>query len=135
MHDFETVASVLLPDHLHMIWQLPENDADFSLRWSLIKQRVSRQCADEVSRATLSQSRIKRKEGAFWQRRFWEHMIRDDTDLHHHVDYIHYNPVKHGYAKRVADWPYSSFHRYVHDGVYPKDWGGAVEALDQSFGE
>jgi putative transposase len=135
MHSFETIAWVLLPDHLHTIWRMPENDANFSLRWSLIKQRVTRQCADEVSEAARTQSRQERREGRLWQRRFWEHMIRDDTDLRHHVDYIHYNPVKHGYVTRVADWPYSTFHRYVGDGVYPKDWGGAVETLDQPFGE
>ena len=135
MHCFETLAWVLLPDHLHTIWRMPENDADFSLRWSLIKQRVTRQSDDEVSDAALTRSRQKRHEGAFWQRRFWEHMIRDDTDLRHHVDYIHYNPVKHGYVTRVADWPYSTFHRYVRRGVHPTDWASAGEALESAFGE
>jgi putative transposase len=135
MHSFEILAWVLLPDHLHTIWRMPENDADFSLRWSLIKQRVTRQCADEVSNPAPTRSRITRREGTFWQRRFWEHMIRDDTDLRHHIDYIHYNPVKHGYVSRVGDWPYSTFHRYVSDGVYPKDWGYAEETSDLTFGE
>lgn len=135
MQSFKTIAWVLLPDHLHTIWQLPKHDADFSLRWSLIKQRVTRQCVDEASEATLTRSRQTRREGTFWQRRFWEHMIRDETDLRHHVDYIHYNPVKHGYVPRVADWPYSTFHRYVSDGVYPKDWASAEETSDQPFGE
>ena len=135
LHSFETIAWVLLSDHLHTIWRMPENDADFSLRWSLIKQRVTRRCADEASQDALSPSRQKRHEGTFWQRRFWEHMIRDDTDLRHHVDYIHYNPVKHGYVTRVADWPYSTFHRYVSRGVYPKDWATAEDMLEQPFGE
>ena len=135
MNSFEILAWVLLPDHLHTIWRLPENDADFSLRWSLIKQRVTRQCSDEGSEASLTQSRQTRHEGTFWQRRFWEHMIRDDTDLRHHVDYIHYNPVKHGYVTRVGDWPYSTFHRYVSDGVYAKDWGDAEEVSERPFGE
>jgi putative transposase len=135
VHSFETIAWVLLPDHLHTIWRMPENDADFSLRWSLIKQRVTRQCADEVSDAAFTRSRMKRHEGTFWQRRFWEHMIRDDTDLRHHIDFIHYNPVKHGYVPRVADWPYSTFHRYVNRGIYPTDWASAEDTLDQPFGE
>lgn len=133
---FEIAAWVLMPDHLHTVWQLPPNDKDFSLRWSLIKQHVTRDCAAWLPQQNLSPSREKRGEGALWQRRFWEHLIRDETDFSRHLNYIHYNPVKHGYVSNVADWPYSTFHRYVKQGVYPENWGGAVQASDaNSFGE
>jgi len=132
---FESIAWILLPDHLHTVWQLPEGDANFSLRWSLIKQRVTRHCADETGSASITRSRQKRREGTIWQRRFWEHVIRDDTDLEHHIDYIHYNPVKHGYVARVIDWPYSTFHRYVRRGVYPADWASGDEHEQAEFGE
>ena len=135
MLPFESIAWVLLPDHLHTIWRLPETDADFSLRWSLIKQRVTRQFTDGTIAAPVTRSRQNRREGAIWQRRFWEHLIRDDTDLERHVDYIHYNPVKHGYVPRVADWPYSTFHRYVRRGVYPADWATGGERQEGDFGE
>jgi putative transposase len=132
---FEIIAWVLLPDHLHAVWRLPEADVDFSLRWSLIKQRVTKQCANWVGPSRITPSRAERREGAFWQRRFWEHLIRDETDLERHVDYVHYNPVKHGYVRRVADWPYSTFHRYVSRGVYPLDWACGDEYSDDDFGE
>ncbi|HEV8721971.1 MAG TPA: transposase [Candidatus Binatia bacterium] len=132
---FQSLAWVLLPDHLHAIWKLPESDADFSMRWSLIKQHVTRQCADRAATVLVSQSRQRRREGTISQRRFWEHLIRDETDLERHVDYIHYNPVKHGYVRRTADWPYSTFHRYVRDGVYPTDWGNDDEPPHSNFGE
>jgi putative transposase len=135
MLPFETIAWVLLPDHLHTVWRLPETDVDFSLRWSLIKQRVTKQCVNWVDRSQITPSRKKRHEGTFWQRRFWEHLIRDDADLESHVDYIHYNPVKHGYVHRVADWPYSTFHRYVNRGVDPLDWASAYEYAGDDFGE
>lgn len=133
---FKIVAWVLMPDHLHAVWQLPQNDKDFSLRWSLIKQHVTRDCASWLPRQGLSTSRDKRGEGSLWQRRFWEHLIRDEIDLARHVNYIHYNPVKHGYVTNVADWPYSTFHRYVKQGTYPEDWGGTIETNDgKNFGE
>ena len=133
---FKIVAWVLMPDHLHAVWQLPQNDKDFSLRWSLIKQHVTRDCASWLPRQGLLTSRDKRGEGSLWQRRFWEHLIRDETDLARHVNYIHYNPVKHGYVTNVADWPYSTFHRYVKEGTYPEDWGGTIETNDgKNFGE
>lgn len=131
---FEIVAWVLMPDHLHAIWQLPPNDKDFSLRWSLIKQHVTRDCATWLPQQNVSVSRDKRREGGFWQRRFWEHLIRDEADFSRHLDYIHYNPAKHGYVANVCDWPYSTFHRYVRQGVYPMTWGGAVDESG-SFGE
>ena len=127
---FQSLAWVLLPDHLHTVWKLPETDNNFSLRWSLIKQFVTRHCAERTNPMPISRSRQSRREGPIWQRRFWEHAIRDNTDFLHHVDYIHYNPVRHGYVTRVADWPYSTFQRYVRDGVYPIDWSSGGEEQD-----
>ncbi|MBI4964085.1 MAG: transposase [Desulfomonile tiedjei] len=118
---FQLEAVVVLPDHLHCIWTLPPEDTDFSSRWSLIKGQFSR-AIDKGER--ISQSRSQRGERGIWQRRFWEHLIRDDEDFNRHVDYIHWNPVKHGWVRRVGDWPHSSFHDYVRRGLYPEDWGG-----------
>ena len=131
----ESIAWVLLPDHLHTIWSLPENDGNFSLRWSLIKQQVTRQCADDSRTGPASESRRRRHEGAIWQRRFWEHAIRDETDLRHHIDYIHFNPVKHSYVKRVIEWPYSTFRKYVRTGIYPTDWASGGEEGGSNYGE
>jgi putative transposase len=122
---FSIDAWVLLPDHLHCIWTLPEGDRDFSTRWSLIKRSVSRFSADvTLDPASRSASSRKHRESTVWQRRFWEHQIRDERDFERHADYIHFNPVKHGHVERVADWPYSTFHRYVRRGLYALDWGG-----------
>ena len=117
-HPFKIDAFVLLPDHLHCIWTLPDGDDNFSTRWRLIKNTFTRQC-DVKYKQRPTQSRFLKKEQMIWQRRFWEHQIRDDYDFEKHIDYIHYNPVKHGYVDRVCDWPYSTFHRYVRSGVYP----------------
>ncbi len=119
---FATEAAIIMPDHIHCIWTMPEGDADFSTRWRLIKSRFTRGFGryGEYN----NPSRVKKGERAVWQRRFWEHMIQNEKDFQNHVDYIHYNPVKHGLAKSPKDWPYSSFHRYVKDGIYPLDWGG-----------
>jgi putative transposase len=125
---FSIKAWVLLPDHLHAIWKLPENDDNFGSRWAVIKRKVSKRCGSlGVMRGPVSDSRDKRSESPIWQRRFWEHCIRDELDLHRHLDYIHWNPVKHGYVKGVIDWPYSTFHRFVAKGFYPPDWGGIKE--------
>ena len=126
---FTLDAIVVLPDHLHCLWTLPPDDADFSTRWRLIKSRLARGLPVGERR---SQRRIAKQERGIWQRRFWEHVIRDERDLRQHVDYIHYNPVKHGHAARPAEWPHSSFHRYVQRGVYTADWGAApdVRAMD-----
>ena len=132
---FQSLAWVLLPDHLHTIWTLPETDADFSLRWSLIKQHVTRQCQRPSSMVAPSRSRQKRGEGTIWQRRFWEHAIRNDEDLRRHVDYIHFNPVKHGYVGRPSNWPYSTLHKYIRDGIYPTDWAVTEDDQSQSYGE
>jgi putative transposase len=128
---FETIAICVLPDHIHAIWALPEGDADFSTRWSLIKSGFSRGL-DALPR---SQSKRAKREKGVWQRRYWEHAIRDDADLERHIDYIHFNPVKHGHVTHVADWPHSSFHRYVERGVLVADWGGDMKDIPGSFGE
>ncbi|WP_374402150.1 transposase [Niveibacterium sp.] len=115
---------VLLPDHLHAIWTLPEGDADFSTRWRLIKSHVTRACGAAYFRADwLTDRRAEKGCGTLWQHRYWEHLLRDEADLRHHLDYLHWNPVKHGLVNRVADWPWSSFHRHVALGNYPLDWG------------
>ena len=116
---FTVEAIVILPDHLHSIWTLPSGDADFSSRWHDIKARFA---AKIPAGERLSARRLKKGERGIWQRRFWEHAIRDQRDYERHVDYIHYNLVKHGHVTRVADWPYSSFHRYVRCGIYNLEW-------------
>jgi putative transposase len=116
---FTIEAIVILPDHLHCVWTLPAGDADFSTRWHDIKARF----ADQIPPGErLSERRRQKGERGIWQRRFWEHVIRDERDYERHVDYIHYNPVKHGHVMRVADWPYSSFHQYVERGIYTFEW-------------
>ncbi|MGQ0593818.1 MAG: REP-associated tyrosine transposase [Gammaproteobacteria bacterium] len=112
---FRIDAVVVLPDHLHCMWTLPQNDADFSTRWRLIKSAFARAIASEER---LSSRRQAKHERGIWQRRFWEHAIRDQRDFDAHLDYIHFNPIKHGWVSRVADWPHSSFHRFVRLGWY-----------------
>ncbi|MCH9022693.1 MAG: transposase [Planctomycetes bacterium] len=120
---FELTAVCLLPDHLHCVWKLPQGDADFSTRWSSIKGVFTREYLKQGGRDGLRNvSRQRRREAAVWQRRFWEHQIRDEDDLQHHVDYIHFNPVKHGLVTKVADWPWSTYHRYVKMGGYGGEW-------------
>jgi putative transposase len=119
---FEIDAMVILPDHLHAIWTLPPDDADYSIRWRNIKRSFTQQMAVE-DRPVVRGSRCRKGEQAVWQRRFWEHRIRNECDFNHHINYIHYNPVKHGLVKRVADWPYSSIHRYIQRGILNADWG------------
>ena len=126
---FTIDAIVILPDHLHCIWTLPPGDADFSTRWQDIKARF----AAQISRGErLSARRVQKGERGIWQRRFWEHVIRDERDYERHVDYIHYNPVKHGHVRRVADWPYSSFHQYVERGIHNLEWAAddSVQRLE-----
>ncbi|NEQ67808.1 MAG: transposase [Symploca sp. SIO2D2] len=132
-YPFKIDAFVLLPEHLHCIWTLPENDADFSNRWRLVKNYFSRQCREQYQ-GRISVSRKRKGEKGIWQRRFWEHQIRDEEDFAQHVDYIHYNPVRHGLVKSPKDWEYSSFHRYVRDGVYPIDWGSEPIQFDPDIG-
>ncbi|WP_068830932.1 REP-associated tyrosine transposase [Pseudomonas sp. BMS12] len=116
---------VLLPDHLHAIWTLPEGDADFATRWRLIKSAVTRRCGGAFHQPDyLTTRRMAKGCGTLWQHRYWEHLLRDKRDFRQHLDYLHYNPVKHGLVERVADWPWSSFHRWLHAGRYPREWGG-----------
>ncbi len=117
---FAMPAFVVLPDHLHCLWRLPPCDCDFPTRWRLIKSRFSR-ALPEIERR--SASRVTKGERGLWQRRYWEHLIRDGEDYRRHVDYIHYNPVKHGYVAEPRLWPHSSFARWVARGDYPQDWG------------
>ncbi len=117
-HPFEIDAMVVLPEHLHAIFTLPEHDADYSTRLRLIKKKFTMLIGKSA-----------------WQARFWEHRIRDDLDFERHVDYIHFNPVKHGYVKCVADWPHSSFHRYVREGKLASDWGGSNAIISGGLGE
>ena len=131
-YPFETIAICVLPEHLHAVWSLPDGDANFSLRWSLIKSGFSRGLAGDGQR---SASKIAERDKGIWQRRYWEHAIRNDADLARHVDYIHFNPVKHGHVPRVCDWPHSSFHRYVTRGLLPQDCGGDVREITGTFGE
>jgi len=135
---FQIDAWVLLPDHLHAIWTLPPEDDNYAARWAIIKRQVSTSCGRQFSHQNpLSDSQKKRKESGIWQRRFWEHQIRDDLDFKRHMDYLHWNPVKHGHVRKAADWPFSSFHRLVTQEIYPPDWGGTVieEADNIIFGE
>ncbi len=134
---FTMDAWVLMPDHLHTIWTLPENDTDYGKRIGLIKAKFSKATKTWFHREFLvNPSRRKRRETTIWHRRFWEHTIRDEKDLEKHFDYIHYNPVKHGLVQRVRDWPYSSFHHLVKDQIYPLDWGGDVSFdMKDAFGE
>lgn len=116
---FTTNAICLLPDHLHCIWTLPDDDADFAIRWKEIKRLFTREYTRTIGFGDKRNvSRTRRGEAAIWQRRFWEHTIRDEVDLERHIDYIHFNPVKHGLVGKVADWPWSSYFRYVRSGYY-----------------
>ena len=124
-------AFVVLPDHLHAIWTLPPGDADFSTRWRLIKSRFARALPKHER---LSAVRVARNERGIWQRRFWEHLIRDEADYARHVEYCYINPVKHGLVTKVRDWPHSSFHRDVRAGIVAEDWAGDFEQ-DGAFGE
>jgi putative transposase len=129
-YPFSMVAVCLLPDHLHCIWTLPENDINYSIRWGFIKSFFTHRYNDrDTSSSKTVRSREKRREKGVWQRRFWEHFIRDELDLEVHFDYIHYNPVKHGYVQYVDEWEWSSFHRYLELGWYSKGWN------DQNKGE
>lgn len=120
-HPFIIDAFVLLPDHLHCIWTLPTNDKDFSTRWRLIKSNFTRSCHVKFKTLVTSSRKIK-GEQCIWQRRFWEQQIKDEKDYLSHVDYIHYNPIKHRYFKTPKEWLYSSFHHYVKAKLYDINW-------------
>jgi putative transposase len=128
---FAIDAVVILPDHLHAILTMPSNDADFPGRWRRIKGHFSSALID----AGVALKRRPNGDLALWQSRFWEHTIRDEADFAGHVDYIHFNPVKHGLVRRVRDWPHSSFHRYVREGILPEDWAEDVGDRQGDFGE
>jgi putative transposase len=120
-----------LPDHLHIIVTLPPGDNDYPNRWRVIKRRFT----NGVAKAGVAIARHANGEHALWQRRFWEHTIRDDRDFERHVDYIHFNPVKHALVAGVRDWPHSSFHRYVRHGLLSDDWAGDCGPDQTGFGE
>jgi len=128
---FEIVAWVVLPDHLHAVWTMPTGDCDYSSRWRAIKSNFVRSLKRQGVSITM------RTDGSalLWQRRFWEHTIKDDDDLRRCVDYCYINSVKHGLVTAVVDWPYSSFHRDVKRGVYPRDWAGVGVQSESGFGE
>ena len=128
---FAIDAIVVLPEHLHIVMTLPPEDVDFSGRWRRIKGHFS----SALLGAAIPIARRSNGDLALWQSRFWEHTIRNDDDFARHVDYIHFNPVKHGLTPRVSDWPYSSFHRYVRQGVLPEDWGGDIRDIGGDLGE
>lgn len=124
-HPFEILAWVVLPDHLHALWSLPEGDADCATRWMLIKGGFSRAIPKGE---WIRPARRRKGERGIWQRRYWEHLVCDDDDLQRHMDYIHINPVKHGHVLRASDWPYSSIHRHIRDGRMPIDWAAEDSA-------
>jgi putative transposase len=122
-HPFDIDAVVILPDHIHTIWTLPGGDADFPRRWRLIKEAFTKPFVRAHGARPRNASRLAKNEQAIWQRRYWEHVIRDDDDFAAHVDYIHFNPVRHGFVSAARDWPYSSFAAWVERGVYEPSWG------------
>jgi putative transposase len=130
-YPFHIDAFVVLPEHMHTVWSLPEGDADFSTRWRMIKSRFARSIPKQEPRSRVREARGER---GIWQRRFWEHLIRDERDYARHIEYCYINPVKHALVRRVQDWPHSSFHRDVHAGIFPPDWAGEADVAGE-FGE
>ena len=122
-HPFTIEAEVILPDHVHALWTLPDGDAELAVRIRLMKSFFTKSVAGSRAAGTLSSSRAAKGEQAIWQRRYWEHTIRDERDFQSHVDYIHFNPVKHGLVTSPGDWPHSSFRDWVQRGVYEPWWG------------
>jgi putative transposase len=131
---FAICAWVLLPDHIHCIWDLPKGDTDYSMRWGWIKKEFTKRIKPSVGAAHPTFSRVRHREGGVWQRRFWEHRIRDEEDFTIHCDYIHFNPVKHGLVSAPRNWPYSTFYRYVKSGVYPTSWGDRIPDFPEGIG-
>ena len=122
-HPFDVDAQVVLPDHLHAIWQMPEHDANYAMRWRLIKEAFTRAYVERTGAPERSDVERERGERNVWQRRFWEHFIRDDRDFAAHRDYIHLNPVQHGLTSSPVSWPHSTFHKWLERGVYEPTWG------------
>jgi putative transposase len=131
-HPFSIDGIVILPDHLHIVMSLPKDDGNYSLRWNLIKGTFSKQIHPFEN---VTNVRKNKRERGIWQRRFWEHLIRNDEDYEHHINYIHYNPVKHGYVTNPVEWEYSSIHRYIQEGTISKDWTCNKEINILRFGE
>lgn len=144
-HPFDILASVLMPEHLHCIWRLPDEDYAFPLRWACVKRRFTRAWIERGGQTLqVSPARTRHRERGVWQKRFWEHMIRDQQDLVNHVNYIHYNPVRHGLVRCPHQWRYSSFAHWVREGFYAEAWlcscdtsvdGPDFEEIDSSVGE
>ncbi len=128
---FTIDAVAVLPDHLHIIMTLPEGDADYPNRWRVIKRRFT----DGVRKSKAQAAWHQNESSLIWQTRYWEHTIRDENDFEQHVNYIHFNPVRHSLVDRACDWPYSSFHRYVRLGLLPQDWAGDFSQDSAGFGE
>ena len=133
-YPFSVDAWVLLPDHMHCIWTMPADDMDFSIRWGMIKKSFTQMMGSELQLPQTTASRSKRRESTVCQRRFWEHMIQNDRDYAAHMDYIHYNPVKHKVVDAPRDWPHSTFHRMVEAGIYEPDWGASSVELSDEIG-
>ena len=131
-HPFAILAMVVLPEHLHAIWHLPPDDADYPLRWSLIKAGFSRRLAKGEH---ICASRQAKHERGIWQRRYWEHQIRDEIDLARHVNYIHHNPVKHGWVTHPVDWPHSTLHGYIEREMASPNWGAQKGDDVDGYGE
>ncbi|MFK5894470.1 MAG: transposase [Pseudomonadota bacterium] len=131
-HPFKLDALVIMPEHFHMIITLPDNDKDYSKRIMLIKSGFSRKIPKDEK---INLSRMRKRERGIWQRRYWEHFIRDEKDYESHVDYIHYNPVKHGYVTKASDWKYSTIHKYIKLGIYDGNWGIDKQNNIKNFGE
>ncbi|SUD91970.1 REP-associated tyrosine transposase [Psychrobacter phenylpyruvicus] len=131
-YDFNLDAMVVLPDHVHMILTLPESSNNYSIIIASLKSQFSRRMNKEES---ISQSRQKKRERGIWQRRFWEHRIRDDLDYQRHIEYIHFNPVKHGYVNSPKDWQYSTLRKFIDAGIYTQDWGenGLFDTIDVKY--
>ena len=130
-YPFSIDAIVILPEHLHAIWTLPNGDADYPGRWRHLKGRFTR----ALHRAGVSIRGNTGGEGILWQPSDWEHSLRDAADRQRHVDYIHFNPVRHGHVAAAGDWPYSSFHRHVRQGLLPVDWASSGDFGEGKFGE
>ncbi|WP_428357793.1 REP-associated tyrosine transposase [Methyloprofundus sp.] len=128
-YPFKIDAMVMLPNHIHAIWTLPDDDFDYSKRWGIIKKQFTQlwlaQGGFEIG---ISKSKQRYRRRGVWQRRFWEHTLRNQDDYNRHFDYLHYNPIKHGVVRHLSDYPYSSFHRCVEQGIYQENWGSKYEA-------
>jgi putative transposase len=133
-HPLVIEAWVLLADHLHCLWSIPDGDTDDSIRWALIKRGFTKRVTAGTNVPRVSTSPERHRESAIWQRRFWEHQVRDERDFAAHCDYVHYNPVKHGLVAAPKDWPGSIFHRFVQQGSYPQDRGSAPQEFPAGVG-